>query len=517
MTFKPRLLALVAGMALAIAGSGAIAQIINSAPQPGAPAFGSQSDQVRLYHRNQVIVKFADGADPEAVLEAAMAGDRESYRAGAAFDLVPQGTGATLVDLSAAAVQIESTQSRYGIERPGGTESTGTVPLDQLIDRLNADPRVEYAQKNYLLHAFQADLINDILGGRKAPNDPYYEFQWHLKKHGTALSAEAAPGAVNFPAAWDKFTPQRNVVVAVVDTGQVFAHDDVAGANLLPGYDFVSDPFSSNDGDGRDADPTDAGDGTAADECFPGSTALDSTWHGSHVSGIAGLAATNNDLGIAGPLPSGVSFVPVRVLGKCGGSFNDIVDGMLWAAGIDVPGVPANPNPALVINMSLGGYTEGCLPAIADAIAQVRAKGAVVVVAAGNEADDSQFYSPAGCSEAFTVAASDIMGALSPYSNYGPKVDILSPGGDTSVDLNGDSYADGILSIVDGGYSFYQGTSMASPLVAAALALALANNPGWTVDDATSRMTAAAMPRSAAECGQACGAGLMDVAGLLSY
>lgn len=518
MRFCAKVFAVAAGVAMVFSGGAATAQIINSAPGQAAPPTALQDDHVRLFHRTQIIVKFADGAEPTAVMAAAVAGDKESYREGAAFEFAEQGSGATLVDLSAAAIQTESNLGRFGVERINGAESTRSGPLDDLIERLNADPRVEYAQKNYLMQPFQtADLINDIIGGRKAPNDPYLEYQWHLKRHGDSITAETVPGAVNFPVAWEKFTPRRNVVVAVVDTGQYYDHDDVNGAILLPGYDFVSDPFVGNDGDGRDSDATDVGDGTEADACFPGSRASDSSWHGSHVSGIAGLAASNNELGIASPVPQGVAFVPVRALGRCGGYTTDLVDAMLWAAGIDVPGAPANQNPAQVINGSFGGPSAGCDPAFRDALAQLKAAGAVLVAAAGNESDDSQFYSPSGCTDAFTVAASDMMGALAPYSNFGDKVDILAPGGDVSQDLNGDEYADGILSIVADGYVFYNGTSMASPLVAAAIALGLAQNPGWSVEDATNRLTATAMPRSDTECAHPCGAGLMDVAGLLDY
>lgn len=518
MRLCPTVCAIAAGVAMVFSSGGATAQIINSAPAQAAPQTSPQTGQVRLFHRTQIIVKFADGAEPGAVMAAAVAGDRESYRDGAAFDFAAQSTGATLVDLSAAAIQTESNVGRFGVERIGGTESSRTQPLDALIERLNADPRVEYAQKNYLMQPFQSsDLINDIIGGRKPPNDPYLEFQWHLKRHGDSLTADSAPGAVNFPAAWEKHTPQRNVVVAVIDTGQLYDHDDVNSALLLPGYDFVSDPFVGNDGDGRDADATDVGDASGIDDCFPGSQASDSSWHGSHVSGIAGLASTDNDLGIASPVPSGIAFVPIRALGRCGGYTTDLVDAVLWAAGFEVPGAPPNQNPALVINASFGGPSAGCDPAFRDALAQLKAKGAVLVAAAGNETDDSQYYSPSGCTDAFTVAASDMMGALAPYSNFGDKVDILAPGGDVSQDLNGDDYADGILSIVADGYSFYNGTSMAAPLVSAAIALALTHNPGWSVDDAMRRLTSSAMARSGTQCAEPCGAGLMDVSGLLDY
>ncbi len=513
MRFVRALFSIAAAAALAGTPGITVAQIVNSAPQPAT----SQPDQIRLYDRTQIIVKFRPDADPTAVMRAATADDRESYREDGGFGFTEQATGATLVDLSGILIEREQTTGLFGVERPQAEESKRNEPLDDLLARLNADPAVEYAQKNYLMQPFDtADLINEIISGQKPPpNDPYLGFQLHLMRHAGEVTETDAPGAVNFPAAWAKHQPRRQVVVAVVDTGQIYDHQDVDSALLLPGYDFVSHPFIGNDGDGRDNDATDSGDGTADGECFAGSQARDDTWHGSHVSGIAGLAATDNEVGIASPVPSGIAFVPVRALGRCGGTTADLVDAVLWAAGIEVPGAPVNQNPALVINGSFGGPADGCDPAFQDALRQLRERGAILVAAAGNSSDDSARYSPSSCTDAFTVAASDIKGALAPYSNYGSAVDILAPGGDITQDLNGDGFADGVLSIVADGYSFYNGTSMAAPLVSAAIALALTHNPGWTVTDAMNRLNATAKPRSGAQCAEPCGAGLMDVSALL--
>lgn len=512
MRFDQIIALLAAAGALAAAPRGASAQIL---PAPAQPRAEAATPDVRLFDRRQIIVKFAAEADPAAVMSAAIAGDREAFRPGGGVGFTAQASGATLVDLGPVLVEPEQTGALFGVERIGAAEAAG--PLDGLLLRLNADPRVVYAQKNYLMRPFDtADLINQIItGDRPLPNDPYLAFQWHLKRNEPTISATGAPGAVNFPDAWAEYQAKRRIVVAVVDTGQLFGHDDVNAALLLPGYDFVSHPYVGNDGDGRDSDPTDAGDGTEADACFAGSRASESSWHGSHVSGIAGLAATDNEVGIASPVRSGLAVVPVRALGRCGGTTADLVDAVLWAAGLDVPGAPANRNPAQVINASFGGPSDGCGPAFQDALAQVRAKGAVLVAAAGNESADSAGFSPAACADAFTVAASDIQGTLAPYSNFGSSVDLLAPGGDVSKDLDGDGYADGILSIVNGGYSFYNGTSMAAPLVSAAVALALAHNPGWAVPDALDRLRATAMPRDRAQCGEPCGAGLMNAAALL--
>lgn len=504
------LVALALGLVAALGPAPVGAQIVNPGVQSrdDAPAAG-----FRLYDRTQIIVRFRDGVDPNAVMAEAMAGDLESYRPGGSVEVTTLGTGAAVVDLSPGLAQPESSGSRFAIER----DQESTEPLDALIARLNADPRVEYAQKNYVMRPHQdADFINSLLNGPSLPNDEYVALQWHLAARGQAITETTAPGAVNFPEAWLKFRPQRNVVVAVVDTGQLYDHEDVDGGILLPGYDFVSDAPYSSDGDGRDPDATDTGDAATEGMCYPGAPASNSTWHGSHVSGILGAALSNNDIGIAGPVPSNIRIVPVRALGICGGTTVDLAEALMWAAGIDIPGVPSNPNPATVINASFGGYEPDlCRPLYREAIEMIRARGAVVVVSAGNDRIDVKDNTPANCDGAFTVAAADIRGHLAYYSNFGAAVDILAPGGDTTVDIDGNDYNDGILSTVDGGYAFFEGTSMAAPVVAAAMAMALAHHGTWTVEDAMARIQATALPRTIDQCQAGCGAGLLDVPSLL--
>ena len=133
--------------------------------------------------------------------------------------------------------------------------------------------------------------------------------------------------------------------MAVLDTGILPAEADIAGSpNLAPGFDMITDPFIANDGDGRDSDATDPGDAVVAGECGPNEPPVDQgdSWHGSHVAGTIGVVNTNNGVGVAGANWS-VTTVPVRVLGKCGGTNADINDGIRWAAGLPVPGVPEQP------------------------------------------------------------------------------------------------------------------------------------------------------------------------------
>ena len=289
----------------------------------------------------------------------------------------------------------------------------------------------------------------------------------------------------------------------MIDTGLV-SHPDLVG-QTVPGYDMISDEDVSNDGDGRDADPSDPGDWCGVHG---------SSWHGTHVAGtIAALA--NNSLGVFGGAP-GVRIEPVRALGTCGGYSSDIADGIRWAAGGTVPGVAANPNPARVLNLSLSGSSPTCPPEFSSAIADARSRGAIVVVAAGNSSADSANYTPANCLDAVTVAAIDVNGIRASFSNYGPNVDIAGPGV-------------GIWSTVDSGetvpagstYAPYNGTSMAAPHVALSAALVAAAYPDLTPDGIALalRQSALAFPADASGTGcpsRGCGAGIATAAGTLA-
>jgi len=373
----------------------------------------------------------------------------------------------------------------------------------QLVRELSARPDVEYAQPNYILRI------------SRTPNDPRYPEQWHYFSNGTA--AGQSPGGINLPTAWDSSTGSSAIVVAVIDTGILPNHPDIQGSpNLVAGYDMISDAAMANDGGGRDSDPTDPGDAVAANECFPGSPALPDSWHGTHVAGTIGVGNTNNGIGVAG-INWNVKVQPVRVLGKCGGTTVDINDGIRWAAGLPVPGVPNNPTPAKVINMSLGtppGSPCSMSPSTQSAINDAVAMGTTVVVAAGNDATDASQVFPASCNNVITVAASDYRGFLATrYSNFGSTVEIMAPGGDVSRDDNNDGRPDGVLSMVHpnaGTYAYYNGTSMAAPHVAGVAALLLAQEPTLVPSQVLAKLQANALPRNSTQCPQLCGAGLLS-------
>lgn len=342
------------------------------------------------------------------------------------------------------------------------------------------DATIEYAEPDRIL---QAQL---------SPTDELYAQQWHYFD---------TVGGINAPAAWDKVTG-TGVVVAVLDTG-VRPHADLA-ANLLPGYDFIIDTLVSNDGNGRDADASDPGDATTAGLCYSGSPASSSSWHGTHVAGTI-AAVTNNASGVAG-VAFGAKVLPVRVLGRCGGYTSDIADAMIWAAGGAVTGVPANPNPAKVINLSLGG-AGACDITSQNAINAARARGATVVVAAGNSNADASQFSPASCAGVVTVAATGKTGGKASYSNFGSVVSLAAPGGDGS---NGviSTWNTGTNVPGSDGYAAYLGTSMATPHVSGVAALMLSRNASLSPDQVASILTSTARPFPAT-CSP-CGAGIVN-------
>ncbi|WP_369232618.1 S8 family serine peptidase [Streptomyces sp. R21] len=374
------------------------------------------------------------------------------------------GTGAALVDLG---------------------DRLSTADVADVISEYRADPQVAYVVPDRL-NKPQAD-----------PNDTEYSKQWDL--------FEATAG-MRVPGAWATSTGS-GVTVAVIDTGYV-THSDVA-ANIVGGYDFISDTAVSVDGDGRDSNPADPGDYYAANECGANIPASDSSWHGTHVAGTI-AAVTNNNKGVAG-IAYNAKISPLRVLGKCGGYDSDIIDAITWASGGSVSGVPANTNVAKVINMSLGG-DGACSSATQSAITAAVNRGTTVVVAAGNDNDNVSNHSPGNCNNVISVGATGRTGAKASYSNYGSLVDISAPGGEMNTGT-----ANGILSTLNSGtktpstesYEYYQGTSMATPHIAGLVALMKSANSALTPAQVESAIKTNARPLPGS-CSGGCGAGLAD-------
>ncbi len=333
-------------------------------------------------------------------------------------------------------------------ERKLNSEDTST-----LLQTMRADPDVAYAEPDLRMKPMSAP----------SSNDTYYPLQWDFFE---------SRGGMRVPEAWT-VSKGQGVVVAVVDTG-ITDHSDL-NANVLPGYDMISNSVAARDGDGRDANPQDEGDWTGAGQCYYGSGGGQSSWHGTHVAGTV-AAVTDNNQGVAGVAPE-AKILPLRAMGACGGYSSDIADAIVWAAGGSVEGIPDNANPARVVNLSLGG-SGACSITYQAAINLATSRGAAIVVASGNENRPAAESSPANCQNVITVGASTRNAQRAPYSNYGPVVDVMAPGGDIRW-----SYADGIASTLNEGattpgaeaYYYQQGTSMAAPHVAGVAAMLVSN------------------------------------------
>lgn len=324
------------------------------------------------------------------------------------------------------------------------------------IKELNADPEVAYAEPNFVVRA--------------ASSDTYFPLQWNLEM-------------IYAPGTWDYSTVDREAVVAVLDTGVLYDHPDLMDnvlfdGSTVVGYDLVHDLSISIDGDTSDPDPYDPGDGV---------TGQASSFHGTHVAGIV-AASIDNGLGVAGASAS-ARIMPVRVLGRNNSGYTeDLVRGILFAAGLDplvTPMVGGATVVADVINMSLGGSDTS--QALQDAVNAARAEGSILVAAAGNNHNSFPYY-PASCQGVIGVSAVDLAANPTYYTNYGNAVDLAAPGGDMFADLDNDGNDDGIVSTgaddtgayLEFDYVFYHGTSMATPHVSAVMALMRSINPAIT-------------------------------------
>lgn len=361
------------------------------------------------------------------------------------------------------------------------------IELQALAEQLMADdPAIEYAEPDSMLKP------------AVVPDDSQYGKQWNLFE---------SIGGIRASQAWELSTG-AGVVVAVLDTGYR-PHVDIV-PHFASGYDFVSDAVGARDNNARDNDPRDQGDWQSSAECPDDPDQANSSWHGTHVAGII-AAMANNGIGVAGVAP-GAKVQPVRVLGRCGGPISDITDGLVWASGGTVTGVPDNTTPARVVNLSLSGFSPSCSRTFQNAIDSARSRNTVVVVAAGNASRDVSEFQPANCNGVIVVSASDRDAQLAWYSNKGARVTLAAPGGNVA-----NTEADGVYSTLNTGltspaldsYAYKQGTSMAAPHVAGTVALMLSKRPSLTPDEVTTilRNTARPWPNSAC---LNCGVGILD-------
>ena len=282
------------------------------------------------------------------------------------------------------------------------------------------------------------------------PNDPLLGQQWGLP-------------AIGAPRAWDVVRAGKAQVVAMLDTGVALRHRDLADAiDTANDWDFVNN------------------DATAADD----------EGHGTNTAGIV-AAVADNGLGIAGAA-AGVRILPIKVLDANGDGWeSDVADGIRYAAD----------RGASVINISLGGPRRSDY--LIRAVDYARAKGCVIVAAAGNDGDYSAFY-PAGYSGVVGVGAVDSALDHADFSNMGKDVDLVAPGTDI------------ITTNRLGGYEVTDGTSMSAPFVSATCALLKAARPTLRGEDLERAITLTARDLGARGRDDVFGFGLVDAASAVS-
>ena len=409
------------------------------------------------------------------------------------------GAGAAMAKLSNGTSRTEALAKRTGLALQFRREISdrmmaGNIELSdlsaaQVLEQLRADAAVEYVaidQRRYP-HATN-------------PNDVLFTKQWYLK--------DTEVSAVNAIGAWDTDRGSAGVVIAVLDTGVLYDHPDLGrgdrGGKLLPGFDFVAPDHMSNDGDTRDADPSDPGDWIdstdKANPIYTDCVTTGSSWHGTRVAGMIG-ALTNNSAGVAG-LNWNSFILPVRVLGKCGGVDSDILAGMRWAAGLHVAGAPDNPTPARILNASFGS-SGVCEPSYRDVIEELTARKVLLVISAGNEG--TVVSSPGNCPGVAAVAAIRHAGSKVGFSSLGTEVTIAAPGGNC-VNVNGGpclfsldttsnsgTKAPGAHTYTDQTNSNL-GTSFSAPIVSGIAGLMLSRNANLSTGQLLARLREGARP-----------------------
>jgi serine protease len=505
-----RVTALAAALALAIP----VAHAADAPRVASARVSAATPVQTRF---DRFIVTYRDGSSERANRATALQNVRAAMSRVGLDRATRSATGTTVAPMSVAYQR----KLAIGADLIRTSRKLTQAEANAFMKQLAADPAVRHVEPDAMMHVVRDMRAPASVSAQTfAPDDPYYATnQWHFSN---------PTGGANVNNAWD-LADGSGVVVAVLDTG-ITQHPDLDLSLADAGYDFIDDPFVSGRAtEGRIAGGWDTGDWTTGDayaECRdPGDPGEASSWHGTHVSGTIS-ELTDNATGMAG-IAHNAKVLPVRVLGHCGGYTSDIADGIVWASGGHVDGVPDNANPAQVINMSLGG--SGACTAddvTGQAIAGAISRGTTVVVAAGNSNADAANFSPASCPGAITVGSNGITGKRAFYSNYGADVVIAAPGGgvypndgSSGTPANPEGFVwsainDGETVPGEATYGGMAGTSQATPHIAGTVALILSATKEAGLDtptpDAIKSLLTSTARRFPVTVDQPIGAGIVD-------
>lgn len=353
-----------------------------------------------------------------------------------------------------------------------------TKGVDQLLSAARSAPFVEWVVENTLYRRHAAVV----------PNDALYSSQRDY------LGSNKS-GSVLIDQAWGVSRGSYSVVIAVLDSGLLFDHPDMQGKSL-PGYSFFRNS-ALDKGVGPGPNAIDPGNYLTEEESARvpscgGAPATPSDWHGTRVASVA-AATTNDAQGIAGASWNS-RILPVRVTGPCGASLADVLDGLSWAGGLPVSGVPTNQSPAKIINMSFGSSNTTCPTPLQTVINRLVEKNVVVVASAGN--DNGPITDPAVCTGVIRVGSTTNDGLKSGFSNYGSNTSIFAPGGNknrsegiqvaSNTGVQGPSKTFNVTSET--------GTSFSAPLVSGVIANMLTVNPQLTPAQIESILKTTARP-----------------------